>query len=95
MARPSKSAPDAYRRKPRTRYHSDKLRLKLGARVKRVRTSKGYSIDRLSLEMDHLSRATISRIERGLTDPQVSTLARIAECLDVTLSFLVDFSRDR
>ena len=63
---------------------------KLGDHVKRVRKQKGYSQDRLYLEAG-FSRATMSRIEHGLVDPQVFTLARIAETIGVPLKKLVDF----
>ena len=60
-----------------------------GKRLRRIRQSRGYSIDRLYLESSHLSRATISRIEKGEADPQLSTLRRIAKTLGVKLSKLI------
>lgn len=73
------------RRKERKR----KFLLRLGIHIGRVRRSKGYSMDRLALEAD-LSRATMSRIEKGAVDPQAFTLESIARTLGITFSKLVD-----
>lgn len=58
--------------------------------VTRLRKMKGYSQDRLTLEAG-LSRGSISKIERSLVDPQISTLARIADTLGVPLRDFFDF----
>lgn len=55
--------------------------------IKNVRKEKGYSQDRLALEAG-LARGTLSRIEKGLSDPQASTLAKIARTLGVSVSRL-------
>jgi transcriptional regulator with XRE-family HTH domain len=62
----------------------------LGAHIAKIRKQKGYSQDRLCLEGD-FSRGTLSKIENGLTSPEVLTLARIAEVLEVPLKRLTDF----
>lgn len=61
----------------------------LGAHIAKVRKQRGYSQDRLCLEGD-FSRGTLSKIENGLTSPEVFTLARIAEVLEVPLKKLTD-----
>jgi transcriptional regulator with XRE-family HTH domain len=63
---------------------------RLGAHIAAIRQAKHYSQDRLYLEAG-LSRSTLSRIERGLVDPQVSTLMQIADTLGVPLKKLLDF----
>ena len=63
---------------------------KLGAHIKKVRNSKGYSQDRVYLE-GKLSRATMSRIESGKVDPQAWTLERIAKTIGVPTKKLLDF----
>lgn len=63
---------------------------KLGAHIAKVRKQKGYSQDRLYLE-GGFSRGTLSKIENGLTSPEVFTLARIADVLGVPLRKLVEF----
>lgn len=64
---------------------------KLGAHIAKVRKQKGYSQDRVYLE-GGFSRGTLSKIENGLTSPEVYTLARIAEVLGVSLKSLLDIS---
>lgn len=64
--------------------------MKLGANLAKVRKQKGYSQDRLYLE-GGFSRGTISKIENGLTSPEVFTMARIADVLGVPLRKLVEF----
>lgn len=68
----------------------DKFVTKLGLHIAKVRKQKGYSQDRLCLEGD-FSRGTLSKIENGLTSPEVFTLARIASVLEVPLKRLVEF----
>ena len=62
---------------------------RLGAHVAKVRKSKGYSQDRLTLESD-IARGTVSKIENALVDPHISTLARIAKTIGVPLGKLVE-----
>ncbi|MBX3041116.1 MAG: helix-turn-helix transcriptional regulator [Bdellovibrionaceae bacterium] len=62
----------------------------LGQHIAKVRKQKGYSQDRLYLE-GGFSRGTLSKIENGLTSPEVFTLARIAEVLDIPLKKLIEF----
>ncbi len=62
---------------------------KLGANIARVRKMRGYSQDRLYLEGD-FSSGTLSKIESGKVSPEVYTLARIAEILEVPLSELTN-----
>ena len=63
---------------------------KLGEHIAKVRKQKGYSQDRLYLE-GGFSRGTISKIENGLVSPEVYTLVRISEVLDVPLKKLIEF----
>jgi transcriptional regulator with XRE-family HTH domain len=65
------------------------LRL-LGAHIGKVRTSRGYSQDRLTDEAG-LARGTLSKIERAQVSAKAATLARLATTLGVPLKRLVDF----
>lgn len=67
---------------------------KLGAHVRKIRESKGYSQDRVYLE-GGFSRGTLSKIENGQVSPQVYTLARIAAIIGVPLRRLTDVDIDR
>jgi transcriptional regulator with XRE-family HTH domain len=63
---------------------------KLGAHVAKVRKQRGYSQDKVYLEGE-FSRGTLSKIENGLTSPELYTLARIADVIGVPLEKLVKF----
>lgn len=64
--------------------------LRFGERLSKIRKSKGYSQDRLCNEAG-FSRGTLSKIEAGKVDPQLTTLARIAETIGVPLKKILDF----
>lgn len=68
----------------------EKFLKRLGKQIAKVRKSKGYSQDRLSLEAG-LARGTLSKIEAGMRDSRASTLYRIAETLDQPIGRLFDF----
>lgn len=70
-----------------------KFLTKLGKHIAKIRKQHGYSQDRLYLE-GGFSRGTLSKIENGLTSPEVFTLARIAEVLDLPLKSLIDFEKN-
>ena len=38
-----------------------------------------------------ISKGGLSEIERGMKEPRISTLIKVAECLDVSLRDLFDF----
>ncbi len=57
--------------------------------MKRLRDAAGLSQEQLGERCDmHLS--AISRLERGLRDPQLTTIARLAGALEVTPSELIE-----
>ena len=87
-----KEVVDTERAKERERRKERKRRFltRLGSHIGKVRRAKGYSMDRLALEAD-LSRATMSRLEKGSVDPQAFTLESIAKTLGLTFSQLVKF----
>jgi transcriptional regulator with XRE-family HTH domain len=65
---------------------------RLGARLARERKRQCKSMDRLArIAGTHASE--ISRLERGLRDPRLSTIDRIARALDVSVGELVDGPR--
>ncbi len=61
---------------------------RLGVRVKELRRSRGFTLDKLS-EVSGVSRAMISKLERGEKSPTLVVAARLAEGFGVTLSQLV------
>ena len=60
----------------------------LGVLIKNLRESKGKSINLISNEIE-LSKSVWADLEKGLKDPQFSTLWRISEALDLPLSEII------
>lgn len=55
--------------------------------VKKIRIEKGYTIDKVA-QLAKMSKGHLSRIERGETEPTISTLARLAMALKVHVNDL-------
>lgn len=66
------------------------LSRQLGERIKRIRKAAKLTQGRLA-EKTNLSVEYISRLERGVAQPSFSTLAIIAESLNVTIKDFFDF----
>lgn len=62
---------------------------KFGRRVRALREQRGWSQERLA-EVSGLHRTYLGGIERGLRNPSLKNLARIAAALEVPLSKLFD-----
>ena len=62
---------------------------RLGKHIAKVRRSKGYSKDRTCIEAG-LARGTLSKIENGLVEPKISTLALVAITIGVSLRKVTD-----
>ncbi len=60
----------------------------IGGRVRSLRRSKGWSMEELS-ERAQVQFSTVSRIERGLQEPSISTLEKLAATLGVSLVALI------
>jgi transcriptional regulator with XRE-family HTH domain len=58
----------------------------LGMRLRSARVAHGYSVRRLAREA-HVSASLISEAERGLTEPSVAVLKRLASALGVTMPY--------
>lgn len=79
---------------PRKRYKNEVFLKTLGEHCRKLRSNKGYSIDRLSKESHQLSPASIDRLEKGVADSQTLVLLRYAETLGFTLLDLFSFLKD-
>lgn len=66
------------------------VRRKLGARVQRLRQAQGLSQDELADRAD-LHRTYISGVERGVRNPTVTVLEKLAHGLQTPLPELVSF----
>ena len=64
------------------------LSMAIGVNVKKYREQKGLSQEKLAYK-SNLSVATISKIERGLTNPTADVIESIARALDVPVLWLV------
>ncbi len=80
------------KRKPiRQHFKNDAFLDALGEHCARIRTAKGYSMDRLSKESDKLSTSAVSRLEKGTGAVSVLVLYRYAQAMGVDLQELLDF----
>ena len=59
----------------------------LGARIRYLRQQKGLSIEDLSLEAD-INRNYLGDLERGVRNPTLIILNKIAKALDIDLTTL-------
>lgn len=67
---------------------------RLGERVRELRRARGLTLERLA-ELSGVSRAMISKLERGEKNPTLVVAARLAEGLGVTLSRLAGMEERR
>lgn len=61
----------------------------VGARVRALRERQGTSLSSLARQA-HLSKATLSELEKGAGNPTLSTLAALAHALGVGVIDLLD-----
>lgn len=61
----------------------------LGRRVRELRNAKGQSQENLACDAN-IHRTYLSGVERGVRNPSLTTLARIASSLGVPIGSLVD-----
>lgn len=69
------------------------VRAQLGRRVQRLRRAAGLSQEELADRAD-LHRTYLSGVERGLRNPTITVLHRLAQAVGVSLSELVDLDQD-
>lgn len=68
------------------------VRRKLGLKVQTLRTARGWSQDEFAHRAG-LHRTYVSGVERGVRNPTVTVLEKLAVGLDVPLVELVTFDR--
>ncbi len=66
----------------------ENLRSCLASNIKHYRNIKGISQERTALEAG-IDRTMLSKIERGITNPSLDTLLKVANYLDVPVSDLL------
>ena len=63
----------------------DAFTVKLGRKIQELREAKGYSQEKLAYIAD-MDRVSIGNIEQGRRTPKLSTLHKLAKCLDVSVA---------
>jgi len=67
------------------------IRRRLGLKVQQLRTAKGWSQEELAYRAD-LHRTYVSGVERGVRNPTVTVLEKLAKALDCGFYELLDRS---
>lgn len=65
----------------------------IGERIKKSRNDKGLSLRELATKVE-LSASFLSQIEQGKASPSIENLKKIANSLDVKVSYLIDDEDD-
>jgi len=65
--------------------------MNIGDNIKKIRELKNYSQEYVAQELG-ISQSTYARIESGTIVPKIDRLQRIAEILDIDVSFLLSTS---
>lgn len=79
------------RKPPIKRYKNQAFLSALGAHFKKLRTKKGFSLDKLAKQGERLSRGSLHRLESGSGDVQVSLLLRISQVMGIHPKELLNF----
>ncbi|WP_429809208.1 helix-turn-helix domain-containing protein [Ensifer sp. B1-9] len=67
---------------------SENICIRTGHNLRRLRTRRGYSLDRLA-KVSGVSRAMLGQIETGKSSPTLNVLAKIAAALEVSCGSLI------
>lgn len=68
--------------------------MNIGPRVKALRRAREWTVEQLAQAIE-VNKAHISRVERGLKTPSISTIARLAKALGVSIGHLVGETLDK
>jgi len=66
----------------------DELKVDLASNLKSIRKARGLAQERLALDAG-VDRTVVSKIERGVTNPSLEILLRLANQLDVQVGKLL------
>jgi transcriptional regulator with XRE-family HTH domain len=90
----SRKTPTKSKRQPRTgRTGDDAIIIELGSRVKALRTQAGLTLEEFAAQSG-VSRAMLSKVERGEKSPTLAIIVRIAKGLNVSMSTLMGAEPD-
>ncbi len=73
----------------RSDYETRAIVARFARRLRETRAASGLTQERLA-RLSGLHRTEISKLDRGRTDPRLSTIVRLARSLDVPTSALVE-----
>lgn len=93
-ARTARKATKAGREPRASRGGDDALVAEVGGRVKRLRTQAGLTLEEFATQSG-VSRAMLSKVERGEKSPTLAIIVRIAKGLNVTMSTLMGAEPDQ
>jgi len=86
--------PARLKRQPRVgRVDDDAIIVEVGSRVKRLRTQAGLTLEEFATQSG-VSRAMLSKVERGEKSPTLAIIVRIAKGLNVSMSTLMGAEPD-
>jgi transcriptional regulator with XRE-family HTH domain len=91
---PARKAATKSSRPPReSRASDDAIVVEVGGRVKRLRTQAGLTLEEFAAQSG-VSRAMLSKVERGEKSPTLAIIVRIAKGLNVSMSTLMGAEPD-
>lgn len=93
VAATRKPAAKGKRQKRASRASDDALVIEVGSRVKRLRTQAGLTLEEFATQSG-VSRAMLSKVERGEKSPTLAIIVRIAKGLNVSMSALMGAEPD-
>lgn len=67
----------------------DQIHIKLGRNLNKIRKGRGWSLDRVA-EATGVSKAMLGQIERGLSNPTISVMWKIANGLQMSFTSLLE-----
>ena len=74
------------------RKNDHKILTTFGNNLKRHRKAKGYSLRQFAALAD-IDHAMVDRYERGVTNPSLTTIAKLAEALEIDACDLISSKR--
>ena len=64
-----------------------RIRLKIASKIRKLRKEKSWTVEELA-EKAGLSKSSLNYIERGISDPKLSSLFNISKALGVSIQDL-------
>jgi transcriptional regulator with XRE-family HTH domain len=74
---------------PRDKRHRLPEAIAFGKRVRELREARGWTQERLA-EAAEINWLQVGHIERGASDPKLSTIRKLANALDVKIAKLIE-----